>query len=240
MDQKFIGPSLEFKVLKLDNSMLLSERQTICCRLRCGGANLFRPINTIFRQSTAIIITRTSNHTLHCRLPINASLVIMSTNFQVKKSKILEQIQVPDEEYTDLSPKGSIDVGIRVLVGEINKIDGLVTTSSCAGRISVFLEGTKKASLQPLLEDSVGQSAQEPAIAGPGGKGGGKWLFVDHEPVSKTSTTIHALFGIDIPSGSPIEPGARFVHFKFEAMVRRMPFFDTKLGQLTRYRFCIF
>lgn len=147
----------------------------------------------------------------------------MSTNFQIKKRKILEQIEVPDEEYTDLSPKGSIDIGIRELVDEINKIDGLVTTSSCAGRISVFLEGTKKSSLQTLPEDSAGRSAQEPAIAGPGGKGGGKWLFVDHEPVnSKTSTTFHTLFGIRTSPVSSIGPGARFVHFKFEAMVRRI------------------
>ncbi|KAE9978287.1 hypothetical protein BLS_009470 [Venturia inaequalis] len=140
----------------------------------------------------------------------------MSTNFQAKKRKILEQIEVPDDEYTDLSPKGSIDVGIRHLVREINKIHGLVTTSSCAGRISVFLEGTKKTSPRPLREED---SAQEPAIAGPGGKGGGKWLFVDHEPVSKTSSTLHALFGIDTAPASPIGPGARFVHFKFEAMI---------------------
>lgn len=141
----------------------------------------------------------------------------MSTNFLVKKRTILEQIEVPDEEYTDLSPKGSIDVGIRDLVREINKIDGLVTTSSCAGRISVFLEGKKRTSLRPPPEEPD----QEPAIAGVGGKGGGKWLLVSHDPMSNTSSTFHALFGIDTAPTSPIGPGARFVHFKFEAMVRQ-------------------
>lgn len=157
----------------------------------------------------------------------------MSTGFQVKKRKILEQIEVPDEEYTDLSPKGSIDVGIRDVVSEINKIDGLVTTSSCAGRISVFLEGTKKSSLSLPQEDSAKpletqSAAQEQAIAGPGGKGGGKWLFVDHEPLlqdslAKSSTTLHTLFGMpsNKSSNATIESGARFIHFKFEAMVRQ-------------------
>jgi tRNA wybutosine-synthesizing protein 3 len=160
---------------------------------------------------------------------------MMSTNFQAKKRKILEQIEVPEEEYTDLSPKGSIDIGIRDLVNEINKISGLGTTSSCAGRISVFVEGQKKSSQQPRQEDSKEllenqDSAQQQAIAGPGGKGGGKWLFVSHEPVlqdslSKTSSTFHTFFGMTLnkPSNSIIRPGTRLIHFKFEAMVRQHP-----------------
>lgn len=36
-----------------------------------------------------------------------------------------------------------MDAGIRDLIDEINAVDGLVTTSSCAGRISVFLEGQR-------------------------------------------------------------------------------------------------
>jgi len=159
----------------------------------------------------------------------------MSTNFQVKKRKILEQIEVPEEEYTDLSPKGSIDVAIRDLVHEINKLGGLVTTSSCAGRISVFLEGQKKSSLQPPQENSeelLGNQglAQQQATASPGGKGGGKWLFVSHEPVlqdsfSKTSSTFHTFFGMtrNKPSDSIVGLGERFIHFKFEAMVRQHP-----------------
>jgi tRNA wybutosine-synthesizing protein 3 len=154
----------------------------------------------------------------------------MSTNFQVKKRKILEQIEVPVEQYTDLSPKGSIDVGIRDLIFEINKIDGLVTTSSCAGRISVFLEGQKKASpVEGPAELSENPDSTLPRpTAGPGGKGGGKWLFVSHEPVpqslpSSTTSSFHMLFGMaeNTPADSILEPGARFIHFKFEAMVRR-------------------
>ena len=64
--------------------------------------------------------------------------------FETRKSKILAELSTPDAEYSDLSPKGSVDEGIRDLIQDINGLPGLVTTSSCAGRISVFLEGRKK------------------------------------------------------------------------------------------------
>ncbi|KAI5277759.1 hypothetical protein KEM52_004848, partial [Ascosphaera acerosa] len=41
---------------------------------------------------------------------------ISLASFSEKKRKILEAISVPDDEYTDLSPKGSIDEGILALM----------------------------------------------------------------------------------------------------------------------------
>jgi len=79
-------------------------------------------------------------------------------SFVAKKQKILEQLAVPAEQYDDLSPKGSIDEKIRDLIDEINALEGCVTTSSCAGRISVFLEGKRKSSYGEVengLEDRV-------------------------------------------------------------------------------------
>lgn len=64
-------------------------------------------------------------------------------SFARRKETILAQLALPDDEYTDLSPKGTVDAGIRDLIDEINALDGLVTTSSCAGRVSVFLEGRR-------------------------------------------------------------------------------------------------
>ena len=64
--------------------------------------------------------------------------------FITRKNNILQKLTLPDSEYTDLSPKGSIDNGIRDLINDINKLHGLVTTSSCAGRVSVFVEGSKR------------------------------------------------------------------------------------------------
>lgn len=68
----------------------------------------------------------------------------ISPGFVARKRKILSDLSVPDAEYTDLSPKGSVDEGIRDLIRDINALDGLVTTSSCAGRVSIFVEGSKK------------------------------------------------------------------------------------------------
>ncbi|OJD14832.1 hypothetical protein AJ78_04862 [Emergomyces pasteurianus Ep9510] len=162
--------------------------------------------------------------------------------FEVRKQKILRDLSVPDEEYTDLSPKGSVDAGIRDLIHDINQIPGLVTTSSCAGRISVFLEGdgkraevNKSASFNEHdnkimeAEGQVGERSKlgQSQFAPTGGKGSGKWLFVSHEPVkidlNCEGNYLHRLFnlvpgddksGILSPSGS-----LRLVRFHFEPMI---------------------
>lgn len=162
------------------------------------------------------------------------------SSFTTRKHKILEQLSVPDAEYTDASPKGSVDVGIRELIDELNTLDGFVTTSSCAGRVSVFLEGRRAAvaaaageEAQPANDDSGALMT----IAGPGGKGGGgTWLFVSHDPVPESyggDDELLRLLGLvdekggasNVPgeSGS-LQPGRRrrLVHFKFEPMVCRL------------------
>ena len=150
----------------------------------------------------------------------------MPTNvrFIKKKEKILASLQVPDAEYTDLSPKGIIDEGIRELIDVINSNEGFVTTSSCAGRVSVFLEGKKKSQIK---EDRVPVNG-DVGYATPGGKGGGKWLFVSHDPVcteppcGQPRKDLVAKFGMT-RSTSPsdtIPPNAPLVHFKFEPMVK--------------------
>jgi tRNA wybutosine-synthesizing protein 3 len=166
----------------------------------------------------------------------------MTTNsqgFESKKQKILHDLSLPDGEYTDLSPKGSIDEGIRDLIRHINRIPGLVTTSSCAGRISVFLEGKgageggadSKGSVYNFEglalesdkdEDRPGQRQQfTPA----GGKGSGRWLFVSHDPITDLSaeaTWLHDLFHL-IPGDGRVDvnhpDGLRLVRFHFEPMV---------------------
>jgi tRNA wybutosine-synthesizing protein 3 len=134
----------------------------------------------------------------------------LPTSFITKKVRILEALSVPDTEYGDLSPKGSIDKAIRGLIDDINELDGYVTTSSCAGRIAVFLEGKKKdeehyeeiekyggnggdedGPEREEVADSAGiedspESEPNPKStkAGIGGKGGGgHWLYVSHESV---------------------------------------------------------
>lgn len=65
------------------------------------------------------------------------------TSFVTKKARILSLLTQSEDEYTDNSPKGTVDSQIRDLIDEINAHDGLVTTSSCAGRAAVFVEGPR-------------------------------------------------------------------------------------------------
>ncbi|KAF2404280.1 hypothetical protein EJ06DRAFT_486924 [Trichodelitschia bisporula] len=150
----------------------------------------------------------------------------MSNGFKAKKLRIVQQLDTPDDQYSDLSPKGSVDEGIRALVDEINAIPTLVTTSSCAGRISVFLEGRKKGPSEGL---------EPQAVAGPGGKGGGgNWLYVSHEPLSSNASTLHDLFGLGSQHEDDAEygPDCRLVHFKFEAMIIHLLATSLKDAQL--------
>ena len=143
--------------------------------------------------------------------------------FTERKKKILDQLAIPDTEYTDASPKGSVDEGIRDLIDEINQQSGFVTTSSCAGRVSVFLEGRRVADAKN----------EDERVAGVGGKGaGGAWLFVSHDPVPDKGNRVtdwSSLFGLEDSAtthdGAAAAKERRLIHFKFEAMVSRaMPF----------------
>ncbi|CAI4039222.1 hypothetical protein SMKI_07G2000 [Saccharomyces mikatae IFO 1815] len=83
--------------------------------------------------------------------------------FEQKKKAILNEI---DSTQPDLSPKGTIDELCLPIIDLINSSADMVTTSSCSGRVSVFLEGTKSYNGEVKI----------------GGKGqGGKWLYVTHD-----------------------------------------------------------
>lgn len=183
-------------------------------------------------------------------------------SFTRRKAAILSQLARPEGEYTDLSPKGTVDAGIRDLIDEVNGCEGFVTTSSCAGRVSVFLEGKRRDQQQEQQQQrgkaGEGQEEEEqqqlgneggggggddvgdgdlrtPTVAGVGGKGGGgRWLFVSHDPVETHGkldcepNIVAALLGMEEPifdgrEGSSAEEmsggGSRLIHFKFEPMV---------------------
>ncbi|KAG8629495.1 hypothetical protein KVT40_003360 [Elsinoe batatas] len=146
----------------------------------------------------------------------------MTSVFQAKKAKILEQLSTPTQDYTDASPKGSVDAPVQTLVKEINDIESLVTTSSCSGRIAIYIEGYP----------SVARSSQ--------GKGGGSWLFVSHTPLDEqvgqdASTSLFSQLlsspqneshvsvspqmqtSTDLNSAMP--SGTRLLHFKFEPLI---------------------
>ncbi|EXJ62946.1 hypothetical protein A1O7_03390 [Cladophialophora yegresii CBS 114405] len=69
--------------------------------------------------------------------------VSIPPSFHAKKSQILRSLNQPTDSYTDNSPKGTVDAQIRDLIDEINAYEGFVTTSSCAGRVAVFVEGPR-------------------------------------------------------------------------------------------------
>ena len=164
--------------------------------------------------------------------------------FKVLKSRILSSLSADPSSYTDASPKGSVDTSIRGLIDRINTLEGVVTTSSCAGRVSVFLEGSKRVErpydlLQegnPQSDEDVGEdddSVQQNAV--PGGKGrGGRWLYVSHDPVlvlsDKKKDHFTRLFGLDSVDhsltgmASTSLSARRFVRFQFEPFVGALPF----------------
>ncbi|KAG5939570.1 hypothetical protein E4U59_003040 [Claviceps monticola] len=150
--------------------------------------------------------------------------------FEAKKARILHDLAVPEAEYTDASPKGTIDTGIRDLIDEINAAEGFVTTSSCAGRVSVFLEGRKVAAGvhgDAHAGDSSG-SGSASQVAGVGGKGaGGTWLFVSHDVV-EGENWVDGLALRGNAEGEATETKTedeteeerrRLIHFKFEPMI---------------------
>ncbi|MCJ1314545.1 hypothetical protein MMC25_008227 [Agyrium rufum] len=156
-------------------------------------------------------------------------LLPVSATFSSRKAAILSSLAVPGAEYTDASPKGSVDEGIRDLIDEINALEGIVTTSSCGGRVSVFLEGRKGPASSSQGSNEVGGDVDEEddqdgskqlvtvksrmegkQTANPGGKGrGGRWLFVSHDPVPLPEDTedLSAMLGLkDVTTAFQSEP----------------------------------
>lgn len=149
----------------------------------------------------------------------------MLAKLDAKKRKLLASLSQPPTDYKDASPKGSVDEGVRDLIGQINDTPGFVTTSSCAGRIAVYLDGPPKlaSNAPPVSKDDEANAA---ITASGSGKGGGGWLFSSHSPVDLSSHSnkgaIFRHFGMSpkeeasVPSA---EATVRYVHFKFEPMV---------------------
>lgn len=144
-------------------------------------------------------------------------------SFVRKRETILATLSMPTGEYVDKSPKGSVDDGIIDLIDEINRYEGLVTTSSCAGRISVFLEGEKA---RGQVEDRSSTESGATARTASGGKGGGSFLFTSHEPLnpgsvhnSLTETFKLKLVPRDELGSAHFSSSSRMIRFSFEPMI---------------------
>lgn len=177
------------------------------------------------------------------------------TSFMAKKNAILVSLSTPENAYTDLSPKGSVDAAIKPLIDRINALEGVVTTSSCAGRVSVFLEGMKQSrgyeDTADNKDDEVFEKESEQVVV-PGGKGmGGKWLFVSHDPIELAkkggeNKTLSKLLGLGslesqneaLAFNRDIDE-MRLVRFQFEPMVCKGPSFNAAFSEFClRVRRC--
>ncbi|KAK5319168.1 hypothetical protein LTR93_007863 [Exophiala xenobiotica] len=171
-------------------------------------------------------------------MPQTRRLPPVSATFAAKKAQVLSLLTQPEEDYNDKSPKGTVDAQIRDLIDEINAYDGLVTTSSCAGRVAVFVEGPKAKSVvggQPrsdvqgdevahtngkntqqsitsdeASEDNAATPATTTTTASPGGKGGGRWLYVSHDPITLPAPTDCDGLPVESSSGTKGESSGRY------------------------------
>ncbi|KAK5073665.1 hypothetical protein LTR64_007198 [Lithohypha guttulata] len=163
------------------------------------------------------------------------------SSFRRKKATILAELERPDNDYTDKSPKGSVDAEILELIAKINEFEGYVTTSSCAGRVVVFVEGRKalredKSGVVDGASDAQQETGRDVSSnatsvgGGPGGKGhGNKWFPVPVEEVSSTSpTALHDLFQLEpksTPSSGPTtsnlsyRPDLRLIKLSFSPLI---------------------
>lgn len=126
--------------------------------------------------------------------------------FLAQKQRILDNLGV-----VDYSPKGSIDHEIVPLINLVNSHPELVTTSSCAGRISIFIEGKKSRM---------------------GGKGdGGAWLYFTHDVNKVHSGWIHGFHAYEHDECvSGTEP-RRYVLFKFEPFILHVKCADLAMAK---------
>lgn len=138
--------------------------------------------------------------------------------FDQKKKHILQQITDTTDDSPDKSPKGYIDAPLLPLIELINAHPDLVTTSSCSGRVSVYLEGEKSHSR-------------------PGSKGlGGRWLFITHEVKelanwwpSVKDQSIECNNDTESNDNDPINK--RYVLYKFEPMILHVKCRDLATAQ---------
>ncbi|CAK9436288.1 uncharacterized protein LODBEIA_P08460 [Lodderomyces beijingensis] len=123
----------------------------------------------------------------------------MQDPFTQKKQKILSEISANGTDNLDASPKGTIDEHCLPIIHLINSHPDMVTTSSCSGRVSVYLEGT---------QDKLVSKGNE-----------GKWIFVTHEPAETRDwyKTVDFEYGSRFPSAAAY--GTRGILYKFEALI---------------------
>lgn len=128
------------------------------------------------------------------------------TSFPAYKRSCLQKLAAFDK-----SPKGSLDAAAASIVDLVNSVAGLVTTSSCSGRIAVYcsqaaIDGASVTDEKDLDKDSRTEAAVKSDVTkgrcGDGScsaprKGGGSWLYVSHGAPDQPLTGVELLACLD-------------------------------------------
>ncbi|KAL2642169.1 hypothetical protein R1flu_009756 [Riccia fluitans] len=111
--------------------------------------------------------------------------------FEVRKQAVMRALA---SEEVDKSRKGGVDIQIAELIRKINSHPQFYTTSSCSGRISLFLDHPQ----QPTPSDDAfhaefGHDGNEDGTKEMEKKQkGGYWIYVSHEP-AVVSEVLHSV-----------------------------------------------
>lgn len=147
------------------------------------------------------------------------------SGFDRQKTHLLEEIGLNSKNNPDASPKGTIDVLCIPLIKLINGHKDMITTSTCSGRLSVFLEGDKTHN-----KDSMEGDKREQVKIGAKGEGG-HWLFVSHEKEEINEwwkrNDIQFKYENTI-NDSDYDVQTRFVLFKYEPLILHVKCRDFK------------
>ncbi|KAK6462425.1 putative trna-YW synthesizing protein [Scheffersomyces coipomensis] len=141
-------------------------------------------------------------------------------SFDQKKRSILKELASTNEDTPDASPKGTVDVLCLPIIDLINSSPDMVTTSSCSGRVSVFLEGVKDIE----HDDDIKIGAKGNA---------GKWLFVTHDPSTLDNwyNTIDFVSADEDSLISTANAKTRYILFKFEPLILHVKCRDENIAK---------
>ncbi|ODV94719.1 hypothetical protein PACTADRAFT_50584 [Pachysolen tannophilus NRRL Y-2460] len=150
----------------------------------------------------------------------------MQDLFEQKKTQILKDMESTSLESPDLSPKGTIDELCIPIMNLINSNKDMVTTSSCSGRVSVFLEGSKYNNVND--DDKVKNEGVKIGAKG----NGGHWLFVTHNPFELKNWWKDKNFLINNNDQFlNINETTRYILYKFEPFILHVKCRDLKMAQ---------
>lgn len=145
-------------------------------------------------------------------------------SFDRQKNYLLKEIGLNSETNPDASPKGTIDTLCIPLIKLINSHKDMVTTSTCSGRLSVFLEGEK------LAEKNQKFNEERPIKIGAKGDGG-HWLFVSHDKdeINEWWRKCDLSFNYECESlDEDYDTKTRYVLFKYEPLILHVKCRDFK------------